>query len=160
VVAHEVEHAHELLEWEQFWIDKLKPHFNKCPIAGSPMTGRKHTPEALAKIAQASQKMMMDPRQREIRSLKGKGRKRKPESVAKSVLGLTKGYELTSPLGVKQIVRNLKQFCRDHNMSSSNFAKVAQGVWRQYNGWKCRYLTVEEREGLFAEPPAQPLPLT
>lgn len=44
--------ADMLLEREQYWMDKLKPAFNDCPVAGRP-TGRKHSDEAKAKMAAA-----------------------------------------------------------------------------------------------------------
>lgn len=152
VVIQALDTTAEILELEQFWIDKLKPAFNAAPIAGSPMAGRKHTAEALAKMSEASKTRMLDPEERKRRGRPG--HKKAPGHGANVAAALVKGYELTSPDGVKQIVRNLKQFCRDHNMSSSNFSMVARGVWRHYKGWKCRYLTSEEREALFTEPPA------
>lgn len=43
-----------LLFYEQQLLDKVKPEYNICTDARAPMTGRKHTPEALLKIAAAS----------------------------------------------------------------------------------------------------------
>lgn len=40
-----------LLEREQYWLDSLKPSFNIAMFTQAAHTGRKHTPEALAKIS-------------------------------------------------------------------------------------------------------------
>lgn len=45
-----VEPVEELIFWEQFWIDALKPWFNLSPTAGS-ILGLKLSPEAREKIA-------------------------------------------------------------------------------------------------------------
>lgn len=41
-----------LLEREQYWIDTLEPFYNIALVAGGGRLGRKHTPEAIAKMSE------------------------------------------------------------------------------------------------------------
>lgn len=45
-VLEEVSNKKDLIKREQYWIDKLNPEFNCCPIAGSPL-GRKYSAQAI-----------------------------------------------------------------------------------------------------------------
>ena len=46
----EVCEKHNLTECEQYWMDALKPEYNKAPAAGSPL-GFKHSEETRAKLS-------------------------------------------------------------------------------------------------------------
>jgi predicted GIY-YIG superfamily endonuclease len=68
----------ELLEREQFYIDLLKPSFNICPIAGSAMTGRKHSEQTKAKLS----KLAMGHKRCVGRVLSEESRKKMVESLS------------------------------------------------------------------------------
>lgn len=77
-----------LLDKEQELIDETKccdknVGYNKALIAGSPMKGRKHSPEAIEKIRKASAGRVNSPETRRKISLSNKGRKMSAESRKK-----------------------------------------------------------------------------
>lgn len=77
----------EMLIWyEQQFIDQLIPEYNTCKIAGSQL-GRKHTPEAKAKMAAHRQGWRATPEQRLARSIAQTGRVYSPEARAKMAEG-------------------------------------------------------------------------
>lgn len=49
-------------------------------------------------------------------------------------------YELTSPSGVKHVVRNLSEFAREYGLCVPNLVAVANGRRNNSNGWTARYL--------------------
>jgi hypothetical protein len=55
----------------------------------------------------------------------------------------SKTYEFTNPAGVRQSIHNLKDFCRNNNLSYSSMKRVIRGVYRQHKGW--RYITFPHR---------------
>lgn len=48
-------------------------------------------------------------------------------------------YKITSPLGVILIRKNLKQFCRDKNLSPGSMNQVVNGFRNHYCGWRVEY---------------------
>jgi group I intron endonuclease len=114
-----------LLEREQHWIDKLKPFdpgkgYNIALDAQASFTGRKHSPESLAKMRVASI-----------------GQYHPPEEHATQIQTLI----ITSPDGEIHTVRGVKQFCREHNLDISCLMRVAKGEEgrKQHKGWTARF---------------------
>lgn len=62
----------QLIKMEQFFIDSMKPYFNICPTAGSPL-GRRHTKETKEKIRKAHKGRVMSDESRRKLSLAKKG---------------------------------------------------------------------------------------
>lgn len=65
-----------------------------------------------------------------------KGVKLPKERVQKSVEGHIKTYCLISPCGEQVIITNLREFCKDTNLSDSHLRSVAVGTRSQHKGWK------------------------
>lgn len=51
-----------------------------------------------------------------------------------------KKFEATSPSGVKSVSSNLKQFCKDNNLSFAQCRRTAVGKYESYKGWKFSYI--------------------
>jgi hypothetical protein len=51
-----------------------------------------------------------------------------------------RNWELISPTGETQIIKNLNKFCRDNQLTTSLMCKVALGKNYQHKGWKCKKL--------------------
>ena len=68
------------------------------------------------------------------------GRKRKKGTGEKIAAAIAKTYEVTFPDGHIEIITNMRSFCRDHNLGSSNMSAVASGKLKQTKGFKCRKL--------------------
>lgn len=67
----------KLISREQYWMDKLKPEFNICKIAGSPL-GRKATPETRMKMSNAHKgNVLSDEHKKKI----GDAHRNKPNSL-------------------------------------------------------------------------------
>jgi hypothetical protein len=77
-------------------------------------------------------------RQRVSDGLKGKPKSK--SHVAKVAESLAKTWELRTPDGKVIVIRNLTQFCRDHNLSVGCLSAVARGDRRSHKGWTCRKL--------------------
>ncbi len=67
-----------------------------------------------------------------------RGKNRTPESIAKMVSKIAQEYIVTSPDGIETHIKNLNQFCREHNLSVSHMSKVANSKRTHHKGWKCR----------------------
>ena len=67
----------------------------------------------------------------------GKG-KRTAEQNKINSLSKSKEWEITFPDGHTEIIRNLTQFCMEHNLFSSLMCLVAQGKRKHHKGFKCR----------------------
>lgn len=86
MIVHMVEEDHELLDWEQFWLDKLKPVFNSSPTAGNTL-GFKFSEESKRRIANARRGTKASPETRAKLSEMRKGMKQSPEAIRKSAEG-------------------------------------------------------------------------
>lgn len=82
IVVQRVDDKHDLIFWEQFWIDKLKPSFNISPVAGSSL-GRKMSPEAIEKTRQHNKGRVISLEQRAASAERMRGRVVPPETGAK-----------------------------------------------------------------------------
>lgn len=158
-----------LLEREQYWIDQLhatnKKHgFNISLKAGAPMSGRKHTPEALAKITRSSTGRVQsaETRQKKSDALRGRqvhpvtqamrersaevcrlrtGMHHSPEAVEKMRVSSYQAREfiVTLPSGEEVLIKNLAAFCREYGLTEACMRDVAKGRSLQHRGYKCRY---------------------
>jgi group I intron endonuclease len=110
----ECDYNYELLLYEQYFIDKMKPEYNISKIAGKV----KFTDEMKRKI-----------------SIANKGRK-----LAKPGFGGEKyvGMKFKSPGGVLHTVTTcLTDFCRTHNLNNSAMIKLTKGLDsnKTHKGW-------------------------
>lgn len=49
-------------------------------------------------------------------------------------------YSITSPSGETFITNNIKKFCREHNLDSSNVYNIVNGKYKQYKGYTGKIL--------------------
>lgn len=92
-VLERVDDPARLLEVEQRWLDKLKPHefgFNVSASAESPMTGRKHRRSTRLKMAEAKRGKGWSPLQREARDVADVLRRKLPREVARQIQELAR----------------------------------------------------------------------
>jgi len=73
----------KLIEREQYWMDKLQPKFNICPIAGSCL-GVKFSDVACRENGERVRKFWLDPEYRERQNLSHKGFKPSEKSKRKT----------------------------------------------------------------------------
>lgn len=96
-----------------------------------------------------------------------KGRKDKPETIAKRVASNranpwseevknraklliaeanSKEYVVIAPDGTSYKIKNLATFCRQHELIPTNMLNVAQIKQDHHKGWKCRYASMTQAE--------------
>ncbi len=123
----------QCLQFEQAWIDEIgvgskNKSYNICKKAGSAPNrlGIKQKPESIAK----RQKSLKDnplPKQEmdRIRLL--------------SIDKISKDYIVTTPEGKEIYIKNLKAFCREHELNPTHMIQTAKGFHMRHKGWRCRY---------------------
>jgi group I intron endonuclease len=72
----------------------------------------------------------------------------KPSDLAhqKSAEVCAKNWEVISPSGEKFIIKNLRKFCLERNLSPQNLWKVSKNLISHSQGWKCKLLASEKKE--------------
>jgi group I intron endonuclease len=99
----------ELLLREQFWIDRMDACNPKC--------GFNIQPQARS----------------------SRGVKRTEVYLKNMAEQKSKQWIVTQPDGTELTIKNLAEFCRQHDLSFTSMHRVARGKLRQYrNGWLCR----------------------
>ena len=62
---------------------------------------------------------------------------KQPESQKQAVSkALSKEWMIISPTGCKQVITNLRQFCRDNKLDQGNLSRGS------YKGWKCKKVVI------------------
>ncbi len=109
--------------------------------------GRKHKPEDVEKIKKSALEQWQ--RLNDVRKTVQHKKKvsdtqkivqNKPETRLKRANTLSKKWELTDPNGHIFIIKNLKEFCQENNLTDSNMKKVANGLRKHHKNWKCKHL--------------------
>ena len=63
---------------------------------------------------------------------------KQPESQKQKVSEkLSDEWEVTSPTGEIQKIKNLRKFCSENGLDQGNMVKVSKGIIKQNKGWKC-----------------------
>jgi group I intron endonuclease len=145
------------IEREQYWLDKLKPYnhdigFNVAIRA----RGDKLSAEHRANISKSN---MGHPVSAESRAKMSASKKGKPLSLQarkgniafmtgraiapeiRSKLANSKSiieWLVIAPNGGTQIIKNLKQFCRDNGLNSGHMFQVGRRNREHHKGWKCQ----------------------
>lgn len=66
-----------------------------------------------------------------------KGKRLSDNCIKANVKRLSKKWRVTSPNGEVFIVENLRQFCRERELSAENLWKTSKGIIHQSQGWSC-----------------------
>lgn len=127
-----------LSEREEFYIRKFNSHcvhgngYNMT-FGGEATLGWVPSEETRKKISEANKG--------KIGWNKGKSSpwtsKRNRENAGKPRPFLEKTYRVVSPTNEVFIVRGMKKFCREHNLSRGNMSSVSKGKLPHTKGWTC-----------------------
>ena len=60
-----------------------------------------------------------------------------PEIVAKNNESKIKTWKVITPDDDFLIIKNMKVFCKENNLSNGNMTLVSQGKRKHHKGWKC-----------------------
>lgn len=61
---------------------------------------------------------------------------------------LCKTYLVTDPMGNKQEITGLVDFCKEHNLDPSGMSAVAYGKQKTHKGWSCHPINIEKEQGV------------
>ena len=110
---------------------------------GNNFYGKHHSDEAKKKISESrkGKKLSVEIKQklREIST----GKKHTKESIKKMVDLKSLMWIIFFPNGNKKVIKNLKKFCGDNNLSNVCMSDVAKGRQKHYKGYKCKRLYEE-----------------
>lgn len=113
--------------------ERVREYYQTNP---HPRSGKKHTPETIAKIKEAKRlnPFKASPEQRAARSLNQQGKRQPPSQKQKVAAALSATWAVTTPDGVRMTVVNLRQFCLAHDLSQGNL--VTHGHTKGYRAMK------------------------
>jgi hypothetical protein len=74
------------------------------------------------------------------KNTKNMGRYQRTDEIKQKVINCVSDWELITPKGEIIIVKNLKKYCKENNMSYVTMFAVSKGKRHQYKGWKCKKL--------------------
>jgi len=120
-----VEPHEDLIAREQWWIDHYlqsgRAVYNMCKIAGC-MTGYTWSNEQIIRISNSRKGKKFTEKQR--------------KNVSDGHAALNNPVDLISPEGVVYFgIKNVREFCRQHNLISTALSKVVSGALKQHKGW-------------------------
>lgn len=139
-----------ILEREQYWFDKLKPFqpngFNVNEIATTPPSriGCKLTEAHRLKISQGlkgKRNALGKKHKPEAKAIKSKIMKERPISSRlreRCAETHSKEFVVIKPNGDEILIKNLRKFCRENELSYSSMTEVAAGRRNSNYGWKCK----------------------
>lgn len=138
----------DLLTREQYWIDRLqsfddKRGYNIYRFAGSGL-GHPVSQETRNKISAALRGKDIGQQGREVLKARLTGKPVHPALLQGSIEYHSKSYLVISPSGEEYRIKNMRAFCRTHNLDSTGMTKVATGKIRHHRGWTCRELQEHE----------------
>lgn len=125
-----------VIEREQFYIDLLKPEYNKAPIAGSSLRC-KHTEETkknLSLMRQGSKNPMYG-MSGPLNPFYGKTHSRELCESRSLNCSWLKEFTLTSPTGERISSKNVRRFARENNLDQSAVLRVISGKSKTHKGW-------------------------
>ena len=100
-------------------------------------SGRKHTDETNKKISDKAKERhnngVYDYEKLRLSRIGFKQPESQKQAVSKA---LSKDWQITSPTGHKQTIKNLRQFCRDNKLDQGNLSRGS------YKGWKCKKVVI------------------
>jgi group I intron endonuclease len=146
---------------EQMHIERLNSHVSKggynLTFGGYGCAGLKRSDEDKQRKREAALKRWASPkglleRQERSDNLKGIDNPRygkpgtmlgktMPKSAKDTLRRLhSASWEIITPNGAKEIITNLCDYCRRHNLQQTNMVQVAKGTFSQHKGYRCKKL--------------------
>ena len=133
----------ELDEMEFHYImqyDSFKNGYNMT-MGGEGTVGRKQT-EASKKLISLHKKGKKMSEATKLKwALQRRGVKKSPEHVLKVAEAKSLLWEITFPDGKKEVIKNLSEFNRLHNLTDMGLRNVASGLRNHHKGFKCIKVT-------------------
>lgn len=111
--------------------------------SGNPMFGKTHSENTRRKISDARIGVNTNtPEALEKRRQKWLTNNPNYDPIAKKKASekISKNFKVIDPEGKEYIIKNLKQFCTEHNLHNGNMCSVAKGKLKHYKQWKCQEL--------------------
>lgn len=120
----------------------IKELSDKMSGSGNHNYGKKHSLETRKKISEArtGQTIVYGEEEKRRRAELCKERNTDPAMKEKMRLSKSKEWLVNDPAGTEYKVRNLSEFCREHNLNVGNMNSVSKGKLKQYKGWTCSKL--------------------
>lgn len=127
-------------EAEKFWIAYYKSigadMYNLAAVGKSAL-GIKRSNETKSKVSTAKKDHWLDDNYRKkILETSLPNLVKTPERIAKHIAAISKTYTVKSPEGECIVLKNLREFCRIHNLNNGAMYQVVLGKTTQYKGWK------------------------
>lgn len=117
---------------EEFCSDISKKLKGKYTGELSSCWGRKQTPEARARIAEAMRNRVVSEETKRKQSEAQKGR----PQTERHILLVSKKYNLINPEGETIEIINMAKFARENNLNPDKMRQVSYGLLAEYKGWK------------------------
>lgn len=135
---YEVKTEEELNNLEKQIIEKLNPAYNVSPggNGGALFTGRKHSENTKQILRQLKTGRKDSKETIEKKRLAKIGKKQSIETVRKKVESQAKVYIFFSPENKKITIKNLNEYCRNNNLTSSAMRAVYYGKRNIHKGYR------------------------
>lgn len=104
-----------------------------------PMYGKKHTSETKNKISKIHKNKTISNEQRKLLSEISKNKIQKYGDNLK-IYRERCIWEITFPNGEKIITKNLRQFCKEHQLTAPSMIQVSKGNQKHHKNYKCKKL--------------------
>ena len=139
----------ELDDMEYHYImrfDSYKNGYNQT-LGGEGSCGRICTDSTKEKISKGKIGIPLSKEHKAVLSKIRRGVKKSPEHIRKVAYAKSKYWEIIHPNGVKEIIRNLSEFCRNFNLSDRGLWLVANNYRTHHKGFKCKMCNISNCKG-------------
>lgn len=152
-IVEQIYHGDDALEKEDYYINLYEAKYNMTPGGNVPPSQKGRTWEMSEETKDKLRKPKppRTPEHTEKIASQLRGRKQSEDFIRKRVeaninpyrpYGNTyraKEYIATHPDGTEEIIFNIAEFAREHNLSRSNICNVCKGKLNHHKGFKFRY---------------------
>lgn len=98
-------------------------------------TGKKASPETIKKLSESHKGFKVLESTKQKLSDINKGKSQHPNTLEGIKQKVSKRYLLMSPVGVEVEIVNMKNFCKENNLQSTNMSQLVNGKLGKYKGW-------------------------
>jgi len=127
-----------ILSLEQKYLDSLKPEYNHCKIAGSPL-GTRHTEETKRKMSLSSKGKTFSKEHKGKISVSHIGRKRR--NLYKPIIKICPNTNC-----VLETFKSVQEASSNDAVTGARIASAARGVQKTSRGFIWKYITIKEYE--------------